>query len=74
MVSLTTASGMQEKRRVGSGKSEESLTSETTPMTGSIPGKLLSWALTFVMVNLGWAFFCMDLPTALFFLRRLFLG
>jgi alginate O-acetyltransferase complex protein AlgI len=35
---------------------------------------LLSWGLTFVTVNLGWAFFCMDLPTALFFFRRLFLG
>ena len=30
-----------------------------------------SWALTFVMVQIGWAFFCMDLPTALFFFRRL---
>jgi alginate O-acetyltransferase complex protein AlgI len=37
-------------------------------------GQALSWALTFVMVNLGWAFFCMDLPTARFFFRRLFLG
>jgi alginate O-acetyltransferase complex protein AlgI len=32
------------------------------------------WALTFVLVNLGWAFFCMDLPTAFFFFRRLFFG
>src|SRR6266850_1436719 len=40
----------------------------------SLGGKLVSWALTFIMVNLGWAFFCMDLPTSLFFLRRLFFG
>ena len=33
-----------------------------------------SWALTFVVVNLAWAFFCMDVHTALFFFRRLFLG
>jgi alginate O-acetyltransferase complex protein AlgI len=33
-----------------------------------------SWALTFVLVNLGWAFFCMDLPTSLFFFRRLLFG
>lgn len=30
--------------------------------------------LTFVMVNIGWAFFCMDLPTARFFFLRLFIG
>ncbi len=34
----------------------------------------MSWGLTFVMVNLGWAFFCMDLPTSFYFFRRLFLG
>jgi len=74
MVGMTPVSGMEERRRGGNGKSEESLSLETAPMTGSIPGKLLGWALTFVMVNLGWAFFCMDLPTAIFFLRRLFCG
>jgi alginate O-acetyltransferase complex protein AlgI len=36
--------------------------------------KIASWLLTFLLVNLGWAFFCMDLPTALFFFRRLFFG
>ncbi len=44
---------------------------------GSAPGaaaKAASWALTFLLVNLGWAFFCMDLPTAGFFFRRLLLG
>jgi alginate O-acetyltransferase complex protein AlgI len=33
-----------------------------------------SWALTFVSVNLAWAFFSMDVRTALFFFRRLSLG
>jgi hypothetical protein len=37
-------------------------------------GNYASWALTFVLVNLGWAFFCMDLKTALFFFRRLIFG
>jgi len=36
--------------------------------------KLLAWAFTFVLVNAGWAFFCMDIPTAVFFFRRLLLG
>jgi alginate O-acetyltransferase complex protein AlgI len=41
----------------------------------AIPGAAwLSWAFTFALVNLGWAFFCMDLPTAVFFFKRLFLG
>ncbi len=41
------------------------------------PGRVrvvASWALTMACVNLGWAFFVMDLPTATLFLRRLFLG
>ena len=33
-----------------------------------------AWLATFVMANLGWAFFCMDVHTALFFFRRLLLG
>ena len=37
-------------------------------------GLVLSWAATFILVNIGWAFFCMDLPTSLFFFRRLFIG
>ncbi len=32
------------------------------------------WLLTYVCVNVGWAFFAMDLDTALYFLGRLFLG
>jgi alginate O-acetyltransferase complex protein AlgI len=32
------------------------------------------WLLTYVSVNLGWAFFAMDLNTALFFYRRLLFG
>jgi len=34
----------------------------------------LSSALTFVLVNAGWAFFCMDLRTAMLFFRRLTIG
>jgi alginate O-acetyltransferase complex protein AlgI len=37
-------------------------------------GDYMAWAVTFCAVNLGWAFFCMDLPTAMFFFRRLLLG
>ena len=40
----------------------------------SVAGSILAWAITFVTVNLGWAFFCMDLSTATFFLKRLFGG
>jgi alginate O-acetyltransferase complex protein AlgI len=46
---------------------------------GAVPSRAFfarafSWGLTFVAVNLAWAFFCMDIRTALFFLRRLFVG
>ena len=34
----------------------------------------LAWLLTFASVNLAWAFFCMDVDTAIFFFRRLLLG
>ena len=34
----------------------------------------VSWLITFVFVNLGWAFFCMDLKTSIFFFRRLLIG
>jgi alginate O-acetyltransferase complex protein AlgI len=37
-------------------------------------GRAFGWVLTFGSVNLGWAFFCMDTETALFFLKRLFIG
>ncbi len=37
-------------------------------------GTFAAWALTYVSVNLGWAFFAMDLDTALLFFRRLLLG
>jgi alginate O-acetyltransferase complex protein AlgI len=33
-----------------------------------------AWLATFVAANLGWAFFCMDLDTAMFFFRRLLRG
>lgn len=46
------------------------------PLTGPRPlgERLLGWALTFTLVNLGWAFFCMDIHTALFFFHRLLFG
>lgn len=37
-------------------------------------GPFLGWLLTYLSVNVGWAFFAMDLDTALFFFRRLFIG
>jgi alginate O-acetyltransferase complex protein AlgI len=37
-------------------------------------GTVLSWGLTFLCVNLGWAFFCMDLRTSIAFFKRLFIG
>ncbi len=37
-------------------------------------GRLMGWLLTYLSVNLGWAFFAMDLNTALFFFRRLLIG
>ncbi len=37
-------------------------------------GRGTAWLLTYVAVNLGWAFFAMNTETALFFFRRLFLG
>jgi MBOAT membrane-bound O-acyltransferase family protein len=40
----------------------------------STAGVVIATAFTFVMVNLGWAFFCMDLPTARLFLTKMFLG
>lgn len=47
--------------RDGSGR-----TRVTSPL-----GQAGAWALTYVSVNLGWAFFAMDLDTALLFFRRL---
>jgi alginate O-acetyltransferase complex protein AlgI len=41
---------------------------------GSPAARAADWALTYVSVNLGWAFFAMDLPTAALFYRRLLLG
>ena len=36
--------------------------------------RLGAWLATFVMANLGWAFFCMDVNTAAYFFNRLFVG
>jgi len=44
---------------------------------GAVPtvaGRAAGWALTFVTVTLGWAWFTMDISTALLFFRRLILG
>lgn len=37
-------------------------------------GTFAAWLLTYLGVNLGWAFFAMDLETAIFYFRRLLLG
>jgi alginate O-acetyltransferase complex protein AlgI len=42
--------------------------------TPSALSPIIGCVLTFSLVNLGWVFFCMDLPTARSFLQRLFLG
>lgn len=39
-----------------------------------IAQKLFGWLLTYVSVNIGWAFFAMDLNTALLFYRRILMG
>jgi len=44
------------------------------PANPSALSQFGSWLLTFVVANLGWAFFCMDVHTAFFFFHRLFLG
>lgn len=44
------------------------------PREPSTVGLICGGLFTFVMVNLGWAFFCMDLQTARLFLTRMFLG
>lgn len=44
------------------------------PANPPASARFASWALTFVTANLGWAFFCMDAHTALFFFHRLLLG
>ena len=49
-------------------------TRESEGATPTWAGRLAGWSLTYVAVNLGWAFFAMDLPTADLFFRRLFLG
>ena len=43
---------------------------------GALPmwSQLGSWLLTYVGVNLAWAFFCMDVHTAFYFFRRLLIG
>lgn len=45
---------------------------EAAPPTRT--AQALGWATTFATVNLGWAFFAMDLHTSLFFFKRLIEG
>ena len=45
-----------------------------TPRTPTAVGNLAAGMLTFSLVTLGWAFFCLDLPTAGLFFKRLFIG
>jgi len=42
--------------------------------SGSKVARVASMGLTLLVVNAGWAFFCMDLSTALLFYRRLLGG
>lgn len=44
------------------------------PATPPLWSQMGSWLLMYVCVNLAWAFFCMDVHTALFFFRRLLIG
>jgi alginate O-acetyltransferase complex protein AlgI len=50
------------------------LAHRTTRPCKSLLGKVAAWGLTFASVNLGWAFFCMDLETSLCFFRKLLFG
>jgi alginate O-acetyltransferase complex protein AlgI len=43
-------------------------------LTATGIGSFLSWALTFLAVQAGWAFFVMDVTTSLIFFRRLAFG
>src|SRR5262249_44872404 len=72
MVSTGAPEGMPKEVARQANTDAPALTEQAEPR--SRLGSFLSWLLTFVMVKLGWAFFCMDLPTSLFFLRRLFFG
>jgi alginate O-acetyltransferase complex protein AlgI len=42
--------------------------------SSSLSARAFSTLSTFVCVTLAWAFFCMDVPTAMYFFRRLFVG
>ena len=41
------------------------------PSSWQLPLRVSSWMLTYIFVNLGWAFFAMDINTALYFFSRL---
>ncbi|WP_206293726.1 MBOAT family O-acyltransferase [Humisphaera borealis] len=46
----------------------------TDPRPESRAEKLGGWLLTYIAVNAGWAFFAMDLETAMFFFHRVVVG
>ena len=50
------------------------LWSKWNPLPKTRLTTLAAWAATFVGVQLGWAFFAMNLPTAGLFFKRLFVG
>jgi len=50
------------------------ITAKGVTSSTSLPLRIAGWALTFTLVNLGWAFFAMDLPTATFYFQRLLGG
>jgi alginate O-acetyltransferase complex protein AlgI len=62
--------------RLGESKTERVDGQEPVQKGAAFPwvSRLASWALTYIFVNLGWAFFVMDMPTALFYFQRLLGG
>lgn len=51
-----------------------SLQSRDVQVPHSFAYRTMSWLLTYTMVNLGWAFFAMDLETAALFFKKLLVG
>ncbi|WP_309711861.1 MBOAT family O-acyltransferase [Armatimonas sp.] len=44
------------------------------PWPDTLLTRLVGWILTFISVNIGWAFFVMDMSTVIFYFRSLFIG
>lgn len=47
---------------------------KSTADSATLMHRSAAWLITYSSVNVGWAFFAMDLETALFFFRRILLG